>query len=168
MTNYAKTLMGWVGWSGPGQAVVGAGINRSGITTATVLAGGLGYVTGDILTVVGGTLFGDAPASTIKVTSVDGSGAVTGLTVWRGSGNYTTTTGATATTSGGTGTGCTVNTTWALKGETLPASITASFTSCLDMADPTYGIPAIAAKRYLVTSTANGGRQWTISDAGVR
>jgi hypothetical protein len=168
MSNYAKTLIGWVGWDGIGQTVVGAGINRSGITAVSVLSGGLGYAVDDVLTVDGGTLFGGAPAATVKVTSVDGSGAVTGVAVWRGSGNYTTTTGATATTSGGTGTGCTINTTWSIKGAALPASMAMSSKSCLDMADPTYGIPAIAAKRYLLTPTADGGRQWTFTDGGVR
>jgi hypothetical protein len=76
-------------------------------TTATVSAGGSSYVVGDKLTVSGGT-FGTA--ATFEVTGVSG-GAVTTVELLAG-GDYTATPGNPASTTGGTGTGCTLTVTY--------------------------------------------------------
>lgn len=72
---------------------------------ATPTAGGSGYTAGDILDVTTGGAGGK-----VQVSTVDGGGAVTALVTAAyagGFGGYTTGTGKA--TSGGTGTGCTVN-----------------------------------------------------------
>lgn len=76
------------------------------ITTATVVAGGAGYVVGDVLTpdLNGGTL-GTGPAQ-LTVATVDGSGAVLTVTITDG-GNYTVIPGSPDTVTGGTGSGAT-------------------------------------------------------------
>jgi hypothetical protein len=76
-------------------------------TTAAVSAGGSAYVVGDKLTVSGGT-FGTA--ATFEVTAVSG-GAVTAVELLAG-GDYTSTPGNPASTTGGTGTGCTLTVTY--------------------------------------------------------
>jgi parallel beta-helix repeat protein len=74
-----------------------------GITAATITTGGSGYVVGDTLTVSGGT------GGKVQVTSVS-LGSVTGIsTIAVGSAYPTSST--TETTTGGTGTGCTVTVT---------------------------------------------------------
>lgn len=70
---------------------------------ATPTAGGSGYTAGDILDVTTGGAGGK-----VQVSTVDGGGAVTAVAHYAGGyGGYTTGTGKA--TSGGTGTGCTVN-----------------------------------------------------------
>jgi hypothetical protein len=89
--------------------------------SATVGAGGSSYVVGDKLTISGGT-FGTA--ATFEVTSVS-SGAVTAVDLLAG-GDYTATPGNPASTTGGTGTGCTLNVTyvtpWAVQRRTQKAA----------------------------------------------
>lgn len=69
---------------------------------ATPTAGGSGYTAGDILDVTTGGAGGK-----VQVSTVDGGGAVTAITRYAGGlGGYTTGTGKA--TSGGTGTGCTI------------------------------------------------------------
>lgn len=70
---------------------------------ATPTAGGSGYTAGDVLDVTTGGAGGK-----VQVSTVDGGGAVTAIAHYAGGfGGYTT--GAGKATSGGTGTGCTVN-----------------------------------------------------------
>lgn len=70
---------------------------------ATPTAGGSGYTAGDILDVTTGGAGGK-----VQVSTVDGGGAVTAIAHYAGGyGGYTTGTGKA--TSGGTGTGCTIN-----------------------------------------------------------
>lgn len=112
----------------PGQTIQGAGVTTKTIITAlgsgTVLseiiaAGGTGYAVNENITVLGG-VYGSSPA-TYTVTSIGGSGAVTGVTRTF-SGQYTSTpnndvstssdgsgTGLTLTLTFGTGTGTTGN-----------------------------------------------------------
>ena len=75
------------------------------VNTAIINAGGTGYVVGDIVTVSGGT---SVVAATIRVTT-EAAGVVTGIEVWN-AGSYSVTPGATnVATTGGTGTGFTVD-----------------------------------------------------------
>jgi len=86
----------------------GASTTNREALTATVGAGGTGYTVNDILTIVGGTF---AVAAKFKVTTVS-AGAVTAVVVdTRGS--YTITPSNPAATTGGTGTGATLNVTYA-------------------------------------------------------
>lgn len=80
--------------------------------SAAIAAGGTGYTLGDTLTLSGGT-FGSA--ATFTVTGVSG-GVVTSVSVLY-PGDYTTTPGNPASTTGGTGTGCTLNVTYGGTGE---------------------------------------------------
>jgi len=75
--------------------------------SATVAAGGTGYTLNDTLTVSGGTR---SSAATFRVSAVS-SGVVTAVTLLT-TGDYTTTPGNPASTTGGTGTGCTLNITY--------------------------------------------------------
>lgn len=76
--------------------------------SATIGAGGSGYVVNDVLTVSGGTF---SEAATFRVTGVS-SGAVTSVTVVN-QGDYTTApSNPASTTTGGSGTGCTLNVTF--------------------------------------------------------
>ncbi len=79
-----------------------------GASSATIGAGGTGYTVGDLLTVSGGTF---TTAAVFKVSTVSG-GAVTAVTLDT-KGDYTATPSNPAATTGGTGTGCTLNVTWA-------------------------------------------------------
>lgn len=72
------------------------------LAVSAISAGGSGYVVGNVLTITGG----GGTGATVTVSSVDGSGAVTAVTITtRGSG-YSA--GAARATSGGSGTGCTL------------------------------------------------------------
>lgn len=75
------------------QSIAGIAVNQ----------GGAGYVVGDVLLVVQS----DAQDGTVTVGSVDGSGAVTALTVNPAGTGYSVANGLATT--GGTGAGCTVN-----------------------------------------------------------
>ncbi len=79
----------------------------SAAQSATVAAGGTGYTVNDTLTVSGGT-FGHA--ATFRV--VTAPGGVVGTVALIDPGNYTTTPSNAASTTGGTGTGCTLNVTY--------------------------------------------------------
>ncbi|GAB63115.1 MAG: hypothetical protein DWB56_06680 [Candidatus Jettenia sp.] len=91
--------------AGSGLTLQSGGATVSGIihtVSGTPTAGGSGYVVGDILAITTGGTNGAA-----QVTTVDGGGAVTALILRDRGYGYTTGTGKA--TSGGTGTGCTVN-----------------------------------------------------------
>lgn len=80
-----------------------AGLLRT--VNATPTAGGSGYTAGDILDVTTGGVGGK-----VQVSTVDGGGAVTALVTAAYAGGFGTyTTGTGKATTGGTGTGCTVN-----------------------------------------------------------
>ncbi len=87
------------------QTISGAGYFRNLLPTASVSAGGTGYVVGDILTVVGGTFTSVAKF----VVSAVSSGAVSTVTAI-GYANYSVAPTTPAATTGGTGTGCTLTT----------------------------------------------------------
>jgi hypothetical protein len=103
----------------PGQTIQGAGVTPKTIITAlgsgTVLseviaAAGTGYAVNENITVLGG-VYGSSPA-TYTVTSIGGSGAVTGLTRTF-SGQYTSTpSNNVSTSSDGSGTGLTLTLTF--------------------------------------------------------
>jgi len=100
----------------PGQTIQGAGVLTGTIITAlgsgTVLSqsiatAGTNYAVNDTVTVLGG-VYGTSPA-TFVVTSIGGSGAVTGLTLTN-AGQYTSTpSNPVSTSSSGVGTGLTLN-----------------------------------------------------------
>ncbi len=73
-----------------------------------IAAGGSGYTLHDILTVSGGTLVAGGRATMARVTAVDGSGAVTEIELDNEGEAYTSTPANPASTTGGSGTGCTL------------------------------------------------------------
>jgi len=73
------------------------------LRTAIIAAAGSGYTANDILTIAGGS------GGTVRVLTVDGSGAVTSIQIANPGTGYAAATGAATT--GGTGTGCTITTT---------------------------------------------------------
>ena len=84
--------------------------------TATIQSGGTGYTVGDSLAVVGGTYTGQAVWT---VSSVSG-GVVTGITLSTGGGGYSVLPTNPVATTGGTGTGCTLNiTSWGVSTFTI-------------------------------------------------
>lgn len=78
------------------------------LQSAAVAVGGTGYAVNDVLTVSGGTFSSQA---TVRVATVDGGGAVTSVVVVN-QGDYTTAPANPASTTGGSGTGCTLNLTF--------------------------------------------------------
>lgn len=104
----------------PSLTVVGTGTNallqtKMQAINATVVAGGTGYTTGDVLTVVGGS---HAITTTLQVNSVGGLGEVlTAIVLVQGS--YTALPSNPATTAGGTGTGATFNLNWSILGANI-------------------------------------------------
>ena len=87
-------LFGWIGAQDP-----------SGLNTVVIHSGnaGSGYAVNDVLTVVQGA----ASGGTIKVTTVDGSGALTGIALLTSGTGYSVASGLTTT--GGTGSGAEVD-----------------------------------------------------------
>ena len=74
--------------------------NYASLYEVAVSAGGTGYAVGDVLTLAGGT------GGTVTVVTIDTGGVVTSVSILAEGLNYTT--GVKATT-GGAGTGCTIN-----------------------------------------------------------
>ncbi len=93
--------------------LVAAATGTSLETVDSVAAGGSSYVVGDILTLSGGTF---TIAAQVEVTA-ESSGAVTGTRRYN-DGVYTVAPGDPVSTTGGTGTGCTLNCTFATNGWT--------------------------------------------------
>jgi hypothetical protein len=89
--------------------------SNSVTAVSSVAAGGTGYTVGDVLTASGGT---STIAAQFVVTTVGGGGAVTAVRISQ-SGAYTSNPGNPVSTTGGTGTGCTLNLTFASNGWTL-------------------------------------------------
>jgi hypothetical protein len=90
-------------------AAIGVGRGLSVVTAAAVAAGGSGYAVNDQLTVSGGAA---EQSAVLKVTSVDGNGAVLAAVVVI-PGVYTSKPSNSASTTGGSGSGATANLTWA-------------------------------------------------------
>jgi len=86
-----------------GNAIVGIG-------TITIAAGGTGYVVGDVLTISGGTF---NTAATIKVTTVGGSNAITGVSVVN-QGDYTAAPSSPVSVTGGFGSSATFTIAWSV------------------------------------------------------
>jgi len=118
----------------------------------TPTAAGTGYIQGDILTIVGG--FG----ATCYVKTVDGSGAVTSVGLMHGGGGYTT--GAGKATTGGTGSGCTVNITTvnsAKQGAFFPiVSTAASELTLASNANPSDGVATFVIVKRVATDITAG------------
>lgn len=76
--------------------------------SVAIQAAGTGYVVGDVLTISGGTF---TFAATVKVTTIGGGGAITGVKMWT-SGVYTAPAANPRGHTGGTGTGATFNLTY--------------------------------------------------------
>lgn len=89
------------------QTIGGTGTFRNLLPSATIGAGGSGYVIGDVLTLAGGTF---TTAAQFVVTAVNTGGVTAVSSVPGNFPNYTVNPSATAVTTGGTGTGCTL--TW--------------------------------------------------------
>lgn len=77
-----------------------------GLTSPRINAAGSGYTVGDLLTLSGGILSGGGSAAVIEVTSVGGSGEITGVVV-NNAGSYFDQPTAPISATGGTGTGAT-------------------------------------------------------------
>ena len=88
-------------------------VTSNSVATAVVSAGGTGYVVGDVLTASGGTFLN---AAKFRVTTESG-GVVTGLVIQEG-GSYSSNPSSPVSTTGGTGTGCTVTVTFSGNGWT--------------------------------------------------
>lgn len=96
-----------------GSGGTGAAISVTSLQAvlATIGAGGAGYAVNDILTVVGDT----GTAATFRVTGTGGGGSVTSVAVV-GNGLLTVVAGNPHATTGGTGTGCTLNVSYGIAG----------------------------------------------------
>ncbi|MHC4734709.1 MAG: hypothetical protein ACYTDW_09670 [Planctomycetota bacterium] len=91
-------------------------------TSVAIAAGGTNYTVGDILTMVGGVF---ETATTVRVLTLGGSDAVASIEVVE-DGDYTETPADAITTSGGTGTGCTLNGDW--EGDDWDTEVAESYT----------------------------------------
>lgn len=100
---YAKRLSeicrGGTGTGATATCVLAA---SGSLRSATIKVGGSGYSVDDVLTVATGT------GGTFRVTSVNGSGAVTGITRTAGGSGYSSVDGAATTVAPAGGTGCTL------------------------------------------------------------
>lgn len=102
-----------------------------GAKTSEIGVGGTGYTSGDIVTSSGGT----GTSTTYTIVSVDGSGVVTAISILT-KGAYTISPSAGAkTTTGGTGTGLTINTT---AYEVVSTNITAAGSGYINPPDITF------------------------------
>lgn len=93
-----------------------------------VMATGSGYKVNDFVTLVGGTVVPGYNAAIFKVTSVNGSGAITGLTRPTGTpiSVYSSVPANPASVSGGSGTGGEANVTWTWSGgDAFPTGVSA-------------------------------------------
>ena len=110
--------------SATAQTISGAGSFRNLLPTATVTAGGTGYVLGDILTLEGGTYTSQAKFLVTAVTS----GAVSTV-IALGYANYSVLPTTPASTTGGTGSGCTLTISTNLTPTASLASLTVNNTN---------------------------------------
>ncbi|MFZ4058361.1 MAG: beta strand repeat-containing protein, partial [Ferruginibacter sp.] len=129
--------------SGP-QTISGTGAFRNSIPTATIGAGGTGYVVGDVLTVLGGTYTSQAQFIVSAVTT----GAVTSVAPY-GYANYSVLPTFPASTSGGTGSGCTFSGFSNLSPTASLASLTINDTNSLGV---TIGTPLSVSATLTLTA----------------
>jgi len=103
----------------PGQAIVGSGVtpntfvNALGsgtVLSASIATAGTGYAINDVVSVLGG-VYGQSPA-TFTVTSIGGSGAVSGLSLTYAGAYTSTPSNAASTSTTGAGSGLTLNLTF--------------------------------------------------------
>lgn len=100
---------------GGGNAIVSFNIE---LESVTIYAGGTGYSAGQTLTLVNGGNVGTT-AATVTVSAVDGTGAITAISI-AGRGTYTNITNSNnVATTGGTGTGVSLNAKWRIKSGSL-------------------------------------------------
>lgn len=92
----------------PSGAVAAPANYEQRVNSGTIVSGGAGYSSGDVLTVVGGTAIGGA-AGTFTVGAVNGSGAVTRITQLVVGKYEIAPANPVATTTGGGGSNCTLN-----------------------------------------------------------
>jgi hypothetical protein len=110
--------------SPPALSFEGGGGNNASATctlqvmVAAIAAPGAGYVPGNTLTVVGGTA---AVQAVLQVATVDGAGGVLTVTITNG-GSYSAVPSNSATVTGGSGVGFTVNATWGVGTATVASS----------------------------------------------
>jgi hypothetical protein len=119
MSGTTMTVTASSGTLYPGQTIQGSGVTANTVITSlgnstvlsqTIATAGTGYAVNDTITVLGG-IYGTTPA-TYTVSSIGGSGTVTGLTLVN-SGNYTSQpTNNVTTSTSGSGTGLTLTLTF--------------------------------------------------------
>ena len=133
------------------------------LLSAVSAAQGTGYVVDDILTLTGGTVTTDA---TVRAATIGGSGEVLTVTI-ETAGDYTTAPGNPITTTGGTGTGCTLTGTW---GEFIKAigAVAAGGVGyeVSDVLTIVGGTSSTTATLTVATVAAGGVATVTISEAG--
>ena len=113
LTQYGSgfTSVPTVSFGGPGAGAAATAI--VGLVASSIHTAGTGYFVGDVLSVAGGTQTAKAQVS---VSAVGAGGSVTGLT-FASYGNYTVMPGTSnIATTGGFGTGCTLDCVWGLAG----------------------------------------------------
>lgn len=129
--------------------------------TATIAAGGTGYVVGDILTTVGGTF---SYAATWFVATIGGGGSVATVSV-RNGGAYTVNPTNPASTTGGTGTGCTLTLSMSATGWTAVRNTTPGGEMEIILQGVGSGSDTIfvGLKTYQQVNGANTGYNWTLT-----
>lgn len=150
--------------------IIASGLVGTGqhVSTAVVAAAGLGYAVNDVLTVIGGTYY--VPAQ-FTVTSVSGSGAVTGLAITE-DGVYSVNPASPVSLTGGTGNGAVTATTTYGNANTLHEIVSTSIGSKLVdvqagqyIMEITSGV-LIGSCRY-VTISKNNMMKWATDLASV-
>lgn len=158
-TNISAKLNGWESLGVSTGARIAAGVQA---ISSTPTAGGSGYVIGDVLTCsVGGT------GAQVIVTSISPGGIVTGVELVHAGTATGFTTGAGKATTGGTGTGCTINITTVgptalittATNHYLKTGQSVTFAGCTEAAwnaaHTIIGVNALTAFSVAVTATAN-------------
>lgn len=128
--------------------------------SATIGAGGSGYLVGDVLTVVGGT---STWVATARVTTIGGGGAVTAVVIQNG-GAYTVNPTNPAATTGGTGTSCTLNLSMSATGWTAVRNTTPGGEKEIILQGVGSGSDTIfvGLKTYQQINGANTAYNWTL------
>ncbi len=160
---------------GSQASVAVATMKQTGSTVNSGIgSGGTGYQVGDILTFVGGTF---TTAATRKVTAVNGSGTITGLTWGQssapyGGGVYTALPTEPIAFSGGHGTGATAqNVFWGVNSYAVTASgsgYTTTPTITVQAGDGSSGSTALAVATLGSSLSLSAGASIALSSAGVQ
>ncbi len=144
--------------------VLGSGwvSNNAGIVqTVSIANGGTSYTIGDVITVSGGD-----DDLQLTVTSVGGSGDITGVTITFSGIAYTISSGNPTT--GGTGTGCTINITSLYNTDGANANDGFVYASGGDMAIGTDGGTAGKVIKFFTGGLGTGNIRMIISDSGIQ